>query len=242
MKPSLAFAALVFAAVAQDTQAASLSIDFGPATQTVDPAFVGFSLPNATLPPVTAQNFAAFSTTVGLRMVAANLPDTPADFRTVARNGSAASQLNDWIGVDTRNAGVDVTLTIIFSGLPAGNYSWTSSHHDGGAGATNGNLLGSADYIMLDATGSSGLVANGITFTSQNLGQIPSVFTRQFTSNGVGDVSLSLIMDNGQGGGATPANALFAFVNSVIITEMVPEPSGALLCLLAGTALMRRRR
>lgn len=239
MKPSLAFTALVFSVAAHGTHAASLSIDFGPATQTVDPAFVGFSLPNATLPPVTAQNYVAFSTTVGLRLEAANLPDGAADFRSVARNGSAAIQLNDWIGVDTRVAGVDVTLRIIFSGLPAGAYSWTSSHHDGGAGATNGNLLGSADYIMLDATGSSGLIANGITFSSQNLGQTPSVFSRQFTSNGVGDVSLSLIMDNGQG---DPTNALFAFVNSVVISEVVPEPSGALLSLLAGAALMRRRR
>jgi hypothetical protein len=131
-------------------------------------------------------------------------------------------------------------MTISIAGLPAGPYTWLSQHHDGGPGATNGNLLGTADIVFIDASGSTGLVPNGISFSSQNIGNPISTFSRSFTANGTDPVSLSMIMDNGQGSGGT-TNALFAFANSLVI-DQVPEPSSAMLALAATTVLLTNRR
>ena len=90
---------------------------------------------NSALPSATGTDYAAFGTTVNVTLGIANLPDGDPDFRAVARNGAADETINDWLGVDTRVDGVDVTMEIIVSGLPAGEYTWTSEHHDGGTGA-----------------------------------------------------------------------------------------------------------
>ena len=189
--------------------------------------------------PSTGTSYPAFGSTVTVSLSVANLPDGNLDFRAVTRNGSLLALTNDWLGVDTRNAGTDVTMTISIAGLPAGEYTWLSQHHDGGPGATNGNLLGQADIVFIDASGSTGLVANGISFSSQNIGNPISTFTRNFTANGTDPVSLSMIMDNGQGGGTT--NALFAFANSLVI-DQVPEPSSALLAIAAMAVLLSNRK
>lgn len=220
----------------------SLSLDFQPTGGTTQAGFEAFEATNQVL-PVGGTAYSAFGLdNITVSLTTANLPDGNLDFRAVTRNGTAGEKENDWLGVDTRGTagpGVDVTMTVSIAGLPAGLYSWISTHHDGGSGATNGNLIGTPDYEFIDGNGSTGIIANGLTISSQNLGNPISTFNRIFTANGTDPISLSLIMDNAQGG--TTSNALFALMNSVEIT-VVPEPSAiALLGFgLAGLMVWRR--
>jgi hypothetical protein len=239
----LAFVFLFAAALTGATstaRAATLALDFQPTGGTTAPGFQAFEATNQTI-PVAGTNYAAFGSTVTVSLATANLPDGNLDFRAVARNGTANSLTNDWIGVDTRAAGMNVTLTVNFAGLPAGLYSWLSTHHDGApttAPATsNGNLSGMPDYSFTDASG----VRTGILNLSSQLDNDPvSTFATTFRSNGVAPVSFSMIMDNGQGD--VPANALFAFINGVQITN-IPEPASLVLIGvgLIGLAFTRRR-
>jgi hypothetical protein len=217
-------------------QAATLALDFQPTGGTTAAGYQAFEATNQ-MPPVAGTNYSAFGSTVTVSLATANLPDGNADFRAVARNGMASSVTNDWIGVDTRNAGMNVTLTVNVAGLPAGPYSWLSTHHDGGPGASNGNLSGMPEYMFTDATG----VRSGtINESSQNDADPVATFATTFQSNGVTPVSLTMVMDNGQGD--VPANALFAFINSVEITN-IPEPATFVLmgAALVGFAFSRRR-
>ena len=148
---------------------------------------------------------------------------------------------NDWIGVDTRTPGTDVTFTLTITGLPAGAYNWLSGHHDGGvpaSGTPSGNIDGTADYSFTDATGTNTL-ANGIIFSKQLDGDPPSFFSHDFTSNG-SPIVFSMFKDEGQGV-AGDINAIFAFTNSLVITQ-IPEPSAAVLGLFGLLGLLRRRR
>lgn len=223
--------------------AQDLAIDFQATSGLTEAGFQAFEEDNQVL-PTGGTNYAAFGTSVSVNLDVINLPDGNLDFRTVARNGttSAGEKENDWIGVDTRGVaapGTDVTLVVAVSGLPAGSYSWLSTHHDGGSDATNGNLNGTADTAFTDAFGTTSIV-DGVSFSEQDEMDPISTFSTLFTSDGANPVSFSMIMDNGQGG---TDNALFAFINSVEISA-VPEPSTFVLfgVGLAGLAMMRRRK
>ncbi len=208
-----------------------LEIDFQPTGGTTASGYTAYEETNQSLPSGTT-SYTAFGTSVAVGLSVANLPDGSSDFRAVARNGSASDVNNDWIGVDTRNGGVDVTMTVTVSGLPAGAYEWTSTHHDGGAGASNGNLSGNCDYTFSAADGSV-TVPNGITISTQNFGDPVSTFTRGFLSDG-SPVSLTMVMDNGQGGG----NALFALIGSLSIISTTP-PTGPSDLSLSSTTIAR---
>lgn len=234
---SLALAGLLTAA-----QAASLSLDLQPTGGTTAAGFEPFEVTNNQNLAVTpaTRTYSAFGgiNNILVTLTAANLPDGNADFRAVARNGAAGDVVNDWIGVDTRTGGTDVTMALSIVGLPSGQYSWLSYHHDGGLATTNGNLNGTNDYSLVDASGSTGIIANGITIGEGNLGGAISTFSTNFTSNGSA-VTFTQIMDAGQGGTSA---GLFALTNGVVITQ-VPEPSVALLGAFAlGLLGLRRRR
>ena len=237
--------ASLFCALALSTSvnAQSLSLDFQPTGGTTAAGFTAYELDNGAIPDAAGLDFAAFGTTVNVAIGTANLPDGAPDFRAVARNGAADESVNDWLGVDTRNDGVDVTMDIIVSGLPAGEYTWLSEHHDGGDGATNGNLNGGADATFTSA--GSVVMANAV-FSAQNDGDPISTFSTNFMSDGTNPVSLSLVMDFGQGIDANDidtGNHLFAFTNSLAIS-VVPEPNafGMIAIAFTGLAIIRRRR
>lgn len=242
MKSKLIACALILlgAESASAGTATELKLDLQPVNGVLEAGFEGFEATNQVL-PVATQSYSAFGGTVDVDLTTANLPDGNDDFRAVPRNGvaSTAEKENDWIGVDTRGAtapGVDVTMTLTFSNIPAGDYSWLSTHHDGGSDATNGNLNGTADYSITDANGTVS-VLDGITISEQDEMDPISTLGFNFTSDG-SDVVFSMIMDNAQGG---TDNALFALMNSVEIT-LVPEPSTVLLLGLGAAALLCRRQ
>jgi len=224
---------------AQAGTATSLLLDLQPTGGTTAAGFEAYEATNQVLSTGAGTDYSAFGATVNVDVNASNLPDGNLDFRAVARDGALGDKENDWIGADTRNSGVDVSLSVIVSGLPAGQYSWVSTHHDGGSNATNGNLNGLSDYQFVDANGAGPVVADGITISEQNAGDPISTFSHSFQSNG-SPVSFSMIMDNGQGGTGNP---LFALINSVEI-NLVPEPTTfALFGLgLVGMATTRRRK
>jgi len=200
------------------TQAQTLALDFQQTGGTTAAGFQAFEATNQVL-PVSGSDYSAFGSTVTVSLATANLPDGNLDFRAVARNGALTDMANDWIGVDLRNAGMDVALTVNVAGLPAGLYSWLSTHHDGGAGANNGNLSGMPDYSFTD---SSGIRSGVLNISSQNDADPISTFATTFASDGANPVSFSMIMDQGQGD--VPGNALFVLINGVEIT-VIPEPA-----------------
>ena len=228
--------ATVFGCIGAASKAATLALDFQPTGATTAAGYQAFQATNQTLPGA-GTNYTAFGSTVTVSLATANLPDGNLDFRAVTRDGALGNLANDWIGVDTRTAGMNVTLTVNVAGLPAGPYSWLSTHHDGGTGATNGNLSGMPEYIFTDASGNRSGVLN---LSSQNDGDPIATFATNFTSDGSAPVSFSMVMDNGQGD--VPGNALFAFLNGVEITN-IPEPAsiGLAALAIASLAFMRRR-
>ena len=92
--------------------------------------------------------------------------------------------LMDWIGIDTRTNDVANNVfgnpfSLTLKGLPAGEYTWKSYHHD------PENLAGIFDVKVIDDNGAA--VTTGIQATSANT--IPvSFFETTITANGTDDV------------------------------------------------------
>ncbi len=208
----------LFLAIGIATGSAQLKLDFQPVGGTTASGFEAFEATNQADPPTITNTYTAFGTEVEITIDTANLPDGNLDFRAVTRTGTdgATNPNLDWIGVDTRASGVDVTMTMTVSGLPAGDYNWLSGHHDGG----NGNIEGLADYTFTDAGGTE-TVPDGINISRQlDDDEPPATFSRDFTSDGLGDIVVSFVMDNGQADvGAGDINAIFVFINSLVISQ-----------------------
>jgi hypothetical protein len=89
----------------------------------------------------------------------------------------------DWIGTDTRDAEdkpFGDPMVLVLSGLPAGEYAWTSYHHDSEATST-----GTFDATVIDANGSA--ETNDIVITGAVTTPV-STFETTITSNGTDDV------------------------------------------------------
>ncbi|MEZ6116149.1 MAG: PEP-CTERM sorting domain-containing protein [Pirellulaceae bacterium] len=234
-------AALIWAA---PVLAGSASVDFQPTGGTTAPGTMAFENTNQVLPDAAGVLFtvadqqAAGGSDIGsdftITLNALNLPDGATDFRSVTRNGAATESVNDWIGADSRNGGQDVTLQVTVSGLAAGQYSWLSTHHDGGSGVTNGNQLAPA-VLTFQASGDPIVVADFAHSAGNGGNTAYSQFSTDFTTDG-SPVSLSIsVNDTGL--------ADFAYINDLTLTQ-VPEPTGSLLVFagLLGVFVLRRRK
>lgn len=218
---------------------AQLRLDVQPAGGTTAAGWQALEATNQVL-AVPTQDYSAFGTTVSVDVTTANIPEN-LDFRAVARDGAADDKNNDWLGVDARGGLIDATLSVQFSGLPAGDYNWTSHHEDGGAGTTNGNINGQSDWTL--AGGSGVLTMFRGDSNPPNIGQ----FSTTFSSDGINPVTFSMIFDEGQGaseglGTATASNAIFAYVTGIEISQAIPEPTSFVLLGLACTGLTMTRR
>lgn len=228
----IALWAIAIIGLASTANAAMLALDLQPTGGTTAAGFLPLEVDDKVVFPATGTDFAGteFGTTVNVTLSAANLRTGSGDYRSVARNGAASDIVNDWIGVDARGA-LNAEFTISVSGLPAGEYNWVSEHHDGGAGATNGNISGPANYSFTDSVGTT---AGTQPISQQNLSQPIESFSTSFTSDGMNPVSMTLTS-----AGAAP---IFVFTNSLVISA-VPEPGSLMLVLfgLSNLGLIRRR-
>jgi len=88
--------------------------------------------------------------------------------------------LGDWIGTDNRGSNPDTPLVLTLSGLPAGTYTWTSTHHD------VAGMTGLFDVTVVDDAGS--VTTTDVDISDSN--DIPTTFTTTVASNGTDDVKL----------------------------------------------------
>lgn len=178
--------------------------------------------------------------------------------------GDQLALLTDWIGSDSRttqagNGDWDRTgattptyMTLSLSGLPSGPYSWLSYHHDTehmwsdfqleistDGGATYSSPL---DFEMTGSTpgGDPDLVVEGPgAFTGSadpDPANLPSTVTTLFTADGTNDVVLRFapFVD---GVDPVAVHKQFFGMNGFELA-VIPEPSTALLCVLAGLGLL----
>lgn len=160
--------------------------------------------------------------------------------------------VRDWIGIDTRTGnggngnfdgtnGTPTWIDLTLGGLPAGDYSWLSIHHDTENVFTNFN-------VYLDNGSGFNQVGSGYQADSSTGGNPDSganridgpanTFTTGFSTDG-SDVTFRFEPLSGELGDAVH-NQLFA-INGLQVTQ-IPEPSTTLLGLLGSLFLFRRRR
>lgn len=160
--------------------------------------------------------------------------------------------VRDWIGVDTRTGnggngnfdgttGTPTQIDLTLGGLPVGEYSWRSIHHDTENVFTNFN-------VYLDTGAGFGFAGSGYQADSSTGGNPDSgaartdgpanTFVTTFTATG-DDVTFRFEPLSGELGDAVH-NQLFA-INGLQVTQ-IPEPSTGILALLGAGLLLRRRR
>ncbi|MBN1360366.1 MAG: discoidin domain-containing protein [Sedimentisphaerales bacterium] len=173
-------------------QAQSLKIDFGVTGSPVETDFQAYTATHEVANTFTPQSFEAFGTTITVALTWPSGPENTAmqmfDRTTDGRyayTGEHGDLLRDWTGTDGRVANAN-PLVLTLSGLPKGNYSWLSYHHDGidQTGVFSATVHGGAGTVTtadLPITNSAG---------GDNITDFASVatFATEFTSNGQDDV------------------------------------------------------
>ncbi len=221
-------------ATLQAAELETLKVDFGTTGSDVESGYEAYQATNEQEATFTTQSYSVFGTTVSVTptwepdAVAAvrqmfdrspntdgkYIPTTTMEYLTV-----------DWIGSDTRSVGDPLTLTI--SGLPEGEYTWVSYHHDAGTDAG----IGTFDVTVNDATGLVTTLDNPGTDNHTTQFADIATFETTVTSNGVDDITL--VFDNQNPDGTTSWNESWFCMNGFDLTMNFirggatdPVPSG----------------
>jgi hypothetical protein len=170
----------------------------------------------------------------------------------------------DFIGIDTRTGnggngdydgttGTPTYMDITLGGLAAGNYDWTSYHHDTEhlfgdfevQLSTDGGTIfvKLSDGLMTDTTpgGTPDSDLFGMREPGPDVTSLNSVYNASFTANGTDDVVLRFAMYSGtylHNGAPAVHNQIWG-MNGF---ELVPEPTTIMLLGLGSLVLGRRRR
>ncbi len=175
--------------------------------------------------------------------------------------------VTDYLGIDTRVAnggngdwdgttGTPTYLNIALSGLPANTYTWQSAHidteHVHGEFQVNISVDGGSTFSalpngrMVDARegGNPDSVESGFLETpavdSLTVALSGGIYSADFVADGTNDVVLQFAPLS-----QTAVHRQIFGINGVVVTEAVPEPSSAILMLMAVLGLLggvRRRR
>lgn len=211
--------------------AQSLLIDFNSATQAPgppppQPGYQSYNASHEVAASFTTQSFAAFGTVVELTPSWPNSTDSRVRQMIDRASGNDANWDNgngsldlvtDWLGTDTRSsnggngnwdgeaAGIPTYLTLTIANLPAGNYSWTSFHHDtenihgffqvelSSDGGNNFILLGQDFYMSDSSPGGnpdSAIDGGGGVQAGPDVKALSSTANFLLESNGVDEVVL----------------------------------------------------
>jgi hypothetical protein len=205
--------------VVVSTAHAQLKIDFTQIDGAVEAGYEGYFAGQENPITFTAQSYTAFGTTITLTptWAADATAATMQMYRRAGGNyqwtGSHDDLIRDWIGTDNRQPGDPLTLTI--SGLPTGEYTWFSYHHDGD------NQTGLFDVTVNDARGSTTITDIDITDTRvtdlvvdfENI----STFTTTIFSNGTDDIAIDFHQQ-----ASAPVDRAFFVMNAFELTRIPP--------------------
>ncbi|MHC4741055.1 MAG: lamin tail domain-containing protein, partial [Planctomycetota bacterium] len=196
---------------------ADLKVDFTQSGGPVQGGCQGYLAVHENSGTFTSQNYAAFGTTVSVTPSWPNTTDNRVqqcidrgdNFDNSWDNSAGDLDLvTDWIGIDTRtgnggngdwngSVGSPTYMLLTIGGLPAGDYLWTSFHHDtehvygpfavwvstdGGSSFTQ-----LADGLMTDGT-AGGNPDSQATEHGPDAYTLPSTYTTSFMANGTDDV------------------------------------------------------
>jgi len=193
--------------------AQDLKIDFSQTGGPIETGYSGYVADHEQPDTFTPQTYSAFGGTdnVTLTPTFGGTPLAGQNPQMIKRT-SGSDLLIDWLGVDNRAAngfdGNPITLTI--SGVPAGIYRLTTTHHD-----TN-NQTGLVNIMVTDADGSR-LTEN---FDQSSGTQPPAVFETLVRSDGTSDIVMEI--DSIQGANTTG----FAFINALVLAEADRDGDG----------------
>ena len=193
---------------------AQLRVDFSQTGDPVQADYQGYFADHEAAASFTAQSFAAFGTTVTIAPSWA-AGATPQAMQMIDRGGDDGTDtpdlLRDWIGTDGRQPGNPMTLTV--SGLPPGNYEWTSYHHD------PEDQTGIFSVTVNDASGSTTTADIDISDTREggivNLAEM-TTFTTEVAANGVDDVTFVFELTSGN----TPVSTAFFLMNGFELVSL----------------------
>ncbi|MCA1747307.1 MAG: GEVED domain-containing protein, partial [Bacteroidales bacterium] len=155
-----------------------LKIDFGVAGSPVEQGFAPYNAVNNTPTSFDTLMYGALGANIGVGIswlegasdLASAVSDRGSDIIT-----ASPDLLRDWAGTDNRVSGNPLTITI--SDVPAGDYEWSSWHHD------PLNQEGEFSVTVNDATGAA--VTSSIMITTGNpaIGDV-ALFTAAIESSG----------------------------------------------------------